>query len=354
MNIESNKNLDSLNEPPPNCSTEFVRSFVQNNYRINARVKPLACERDQIFALYTENEEGFVLRFINSAEERQVTNFQTEALSHLNEVNPDLPVPRLVQSINGDAEIELELPDGRSSIARLITLLPGIPLATEPERNPNVRSCLATTIANLDRAFENFSYSVGNQELLWDLKHMLKLQKLVQYLPDKKTKEIVGRGFDHFEQYVLPIYSNLRTQVIHNDLNFSNVMIAKHQNKITGIIDFGDMILAPLINDLAVALAYQLSGDEDDALTIINNFTFDYHQIIPLYKQELGILYDLIFTRQVMVLLITQWRANLYPENRQYILRNYLNARVGIIKLETLGRDKVTQAIVKTCLNSKG
>ncbi len=28
-------------------------------------------------------------------------------------------------------------------------------------------------------------------------------------------------------------------------------------NEITGVLDFGDMVYAPLINDLAVALAYQ-------------------------------------------------------------------------------------------------
>ena len=100
-----------------------------------------------------------------------------------------------------------------------------------------------------------------------------------------------------------------------------------------------------------MALAYQFSGDDDDVLGVIEEFTHRYHQVVPLERQELEILYDLINTRQVLTLLITQWRASIYPDNRRYILRNYASALVGIKRLAGLGRDKVTQTLIRTCLN---
>ena len=353
MNHEVNTGTGSLNEAPSNCSAEFVQDFVYRIYGINAQAKQLACERDQIFAIYTGTNEDFVLRLINPAEDRQVTNFQTEALCHLNRVNPDLPVPRLVLSENGDVEIEVNLPDGRSSIARMITLLPGIPLARVPERNPSIRSSMADSIAKLDLAFQGFFHPAANHELLWDMKHTLKLRELIVYLPDGDTRNLVERGLEAFERNIAPIQSSLRAQVIHNDLNFSNVMIDEQEAKITGVLDFGDMVHAPLIYDLAVALAYQFSGDVDDAPGIIEEFTHRYHQVVPLERQELEILYDLITARHVLTLLITQWRASVYPDNRQYILRNNATALVGIKRLAALDRDKVAQALIRTCLNNK-
>jgi Ser/Thr protein kinase RdoA (MazF antagonist) len=137
--------------------------------------------------------------------------------------------------------------------------------------------------------------------------------------------------------------------VIHNDFNFSNVMVDKHRSEITGVLDFGDMVHAPLIYDLAVALAYQFSGDDDEALAIINAFTLRYHRVFPLEIQELELLYDLIAARQILSLLITQWRASLYPENSQYILRNNAISRVGIQRLSALDRGEVTHMLVGSC-----
>jgi Ser/Thr protein kinase RdoA (MazF antagonist) len=351
MSHEANARSDSLNEVPPSCSTQFATDFVHRVYGIDGRARQLACERDQIFAIDTGTEEGFVLRLTNPAEDRQVTNFQTEAMCHLNKVNPDLPVPRVVLDKADEAEIKVILPDGRISIARMITLLPGIPLASAPERNPGLRSSMADAIANLGLAFSGFFHPGANHELLWDMQHALKLRKLVVYLQDKYICDLVERGLDAFERNIAPIQSNLRAQVIHNDFNFSNVMIDNKRAEITGILDFGDMVHAPLIYDLAVALAYQFSGDNDDALGVIEAFTFRYHQIVPLQRQELEILYYLITTRQILSLLITQWRASVYPENRQYILRNNASSEMGIKRLAALNSDRVAQVLVRTCLN---
>ena len=350
MNCDVNVGSDSLNEAPPNCSGEFARELLRRIYAIDGQVSQLACERDQIFAVKTEADPGFVLRLTNPAEDRQVTNFQTEAMLHLNRLAPELPVPRVVAGTNGEAEIEVSLADGRQSIARLITLLPGVALASVPERNPDLRDSMAEHIAKMGFAFRGFFHPAANHELLWDMKQALKLRELLPYLKDKITRRLVEQGLDAFEGNVAPVQSSLRAQVIHNDFNFSNVMIDEHRPEITGVLDFGDMVYAPLIYDLAVALSYQFSGDDDDAAQIIIEFTQRYHRIIPLERQELELLCDLIATRQVLSLLIAHWRASLYPDNRQYILRNSTISRVGIERLAALDRDRVTQALIDRCL----
>ncbi|MFT5221094.1 MAG: hydroxylysine kinase [Planctomycetota bacterium] len=350
MNHEVNASTDSLNEAPPGCSDEFARDLLRRVFHIDGRATQLACERDQIFTVKTRSGTGFILRLINPAEDRQVTNFQTKALLHLNNVVPDYPVPRVIRDANGEAEIEVSLPDGRLSIARLITLLPGVVLATMPERNPGVRASMADHIAKLDLAFSDFNHPAADHELLWDMKQALTLRKLLPYLKDRNTRRLVEQGLEAFEDNVAPVQSKLRAQVIHNDFNFSNVMLDEQRAQITGVLDFGDMVFAPLIYDLAVALSYQFSGDDDDAGQIITEFTHRYHRIVPLQRQELELLCDLITTRQVLSLLIAHWRASLYPENARYILRNSTISRVGIERLAALDRGALTLALIDRCL----
>lgn len=341
---------DSLNEAAPNCSVEFTQNFVRDVYGIDGKAKQLACERDQIFQVCDADGERFVLRFTNPAEDRSVTNFQTEAMRHLVAVSPDLPIPRVVSCKDGLAEIEVMLEDGRTSIARMITFLTGVPLASVPERNPGIRTDMARTIAKMGHAFRGFFHPAAGYELLWDLKHAVKLRELLGCIENNNTRQLATQGLDNFERYVLPVQATLRAQVIHNDLNFSNVMIDEHKDEISGILDFGDMIHAPLIYDVAVAAAYQLSGEDDDALTVLTDFVRAYHEIVPLEEVELTILYDLIVTRQVMTLAITEWRASLYPENSSYILRNHAFALKAIQRLEKIDRKDAANAFIAACM----
>ena len=340
-----------LDEAAPACSSQFTEQFVSDCYGVVSSVRQLACERDQIFLVSSKHvDERYILRFTNPAENRSVTNFQTEAMAHLLDVCPELPVPELLRSLRGEAEVEVFLPDGRLSIARAISFLPGVTLADVPQRNPEIRSEMARTLGRMDWAFRGFFHPAAGHELLWDMKHATKLRSCLDYITDVEIRDLAGMGLDNFECNVLPIQKTLRAQVIHNDLNFSNVMIHDSLPELTGVLDFGDMVHGPLIFDLAVALAYQFSGDHEDVLEIILDFSYSYHQVMPLEKQELEILYDLLVTRQVLTLAITSWRASLYPENSGYILRNYAGAKTAICRLALLDRDVVIVALLEKCL----
>ena len=342
-----------LNEAAPDCTAQFTEKFISDCYGVVSSVRQLACERDQILLVSSKHDdERYILRFTNPAENRSVTNFQTEAMVHLLDVCPELPIPKLLHSLRGEAEVEVLLPDGRLSIARAISFLPGVTLADVPQRNPEIRSEMATTLGRMDWAFRGFFHPAAGHELLWDMKHATKLRSCLDYISDVEIRDLVEEGLDNFERNVLPIQKTLRAQVIHNDLNFSNVMIHESRPELTGVLDFGDMVHGPLIFDLAVALAYQFSGDDEDALEIILSFSYSYHQVMPLEKQELEILYDLLVTRQALTLAITSWRASLYPENSEYILRNYAGARTAICRLALLDRAVVTAALLEKCLGA--
>ena len=55
----------------------------------------LDSERDQNFRLRTTDGRDYVLKIANPAEERSVTNLQTEVLRHVASRDPSLPIPRI-------------------------------------------------------------------------------------------------------------------------------------------------------------------------------------------------------------------------------------------------------------------
>lgn len=338
-----------LSAEPPSNSVVFTENVMRELFGIDGEARQLACERDQIFQISTIDGKRYILRFTNPAEDAAITNFQTEALLHVDRVAPSLPIPHVVRSVAGETDVAVTMEDGRVSMARVITFLAGIPLSEVPERVGSIRSALAVTLAELGFAFRGFFHPAAGHEVPWDLKHAANLRGLLHHIQDDETRRLATQGLADFERYAKPQEEKLRCQVIHNDLNFSNVMIAEQRDEICGIIDFGDMVHAPLIYDVAIALAYHLSGDDEDTLAIMVDFVSAYHQVVPLEEEELAILYDLVVMRQVMTLTITERRAALHPDNRDYILRNHPGALEAIRRLAKIDRQEAAQAFFKAC-----
>ncbi|MFN3578405.1 MAG: phosphotransferase, partial [Tabrizicola sp.] len=99
-------------------------------------------------------------------------------------------------------------------------------------------------------------------------------------------------------------------------------------DRLTGILDFGDMTLSHRICDLAVAASYLIDPADPPALLI--PLARAYHRANPLTEQEIRLLPDLIIARLITTLTITAWRSARYPENAAYILRNAPTSRAGL------------------------
>ena len=88
----------------------------------------------------------------------------------------------------------------------------------------------------------------------------------------------------------------------------------------SAVLDFGDMLAAPRIADVAVAASYQL--DPADVTGSVVDFAAAYHAEASLSAAELDLLWPLVQSRLVMVVGISGWRARRHPEHADYLLRN--------------------------------
>lgn len=163
-------------------------------------------------------------------------------------------------------------------------------------------------------------------------------------------RELALRILDDYESHTVPRLHGLRSQLIHNDFNPSNILVRDgNPPSIGGIIDFGDVIWAPLINDLATAAAYQSAETNEPIISALVELVVCYHRVLKLTSDELEVLFDLVLARQVMVIAITEWRAAHQPSNRNYILRNTEQVWRSMKELNLIKRSDAQHALHEAC-----
>ena len=177
-------------------------------------------------------------------------------------------------------------------------------------------------LAKLGIGLDGFSHPNEKPHLLWDVEQTESLFDLLDNIQDKQKRKMAELSVSYFLKNTKDVLSKQRKQVIHNDMNPDNVLVSvEGASSVVGMIDFGDMLHAPLINDLAVACAYEvismrsLYGGSKDLL-------LGYHNEKKLSQSEIMLLPMLVYNRIAMSLIISEWRASKHPENREYILGN--------------------------------
>ena len=323
------QNQNALNVEVGKTSHATVEAIAFDHFGITGRAVTLSSERDETFLIQTDTGSDYVLKIANPAERTDILEFQTQALIHLAAKALPLPLPRAVPSKNGEMLLALPLADKRRT-ARLLTFLDGQQLY-KARRSFEQMDALGTMLALLGKGLADFRPQVPQQTLLWDICNAAALIAFVPHVePLRQT--MVSHALESFDKLANGAMRTLRRQVIHNDFNPHNILVSETDPAmVTGVIDFGDMVEAPLINDLAVALSYQIGAENglDDAVAMLQA----YHRVRPLDPLEITCLPTLLRTRLAMTVIITEWRAALYPDNRDYILRNHPIALAGLTRL---------------------
>jgi Ser/Thr protein kinase RdoA (MazF antagonist) len=240
-------------------------------------------------------------------------------------------------------------------VGRVVSYLSGELLSTL-DTSPRLAASLGQSAAHLDLALADFRHAGEGQTLLWDMQRADRLRELLQYIGDTELRAAVGGCIDDFDVRVKPLLPALRQQVIHADLHGDNVLVSSNDcDSIAGVIDFGDMLRAPLVIEVAVAAAY-LRAIDGDALRLIAPFVAGFNKIIALQETETGLLFDLVRARLAATISILRWRAATRGKAAQYS-RDYMlserTAETFLARLNDPGRDAFTARIQAACKGSQ-
>jgi hydroxylysine kinase len=331
-----------LDSHPPVFGQDQVADLVSRHWGLTGRLAPLTSERDLNHRL--DAPEGrFVVKIANAAEPHALTRFQNRALRHAAAADPTLPIPRVIAARDGADDVVL----AQGNLMRVLTWVDGVPLAGLPQSMDQGRA-VATLGARLLRAVRGLDDPAADHVLLWDIRHAAALRPLLPHVADAGLRALCTDVLDRFDTDVAPALPALPWQVIHGDLNPHNILgDPAAPDRVTGILDFGDMVRTPRLCDLAVAASYRIAPQ--DALGSLSAFAAAWHAIDPLMPAERDHLFDLVAARMVTTVAITAFRAARYPENAAYILRNVPSARMGLAAFAALDRATVARHIAAAC-----
>jgi hydroxylysine kinase len=308
--------MTELSTTVPALAPAAVEALVRRVYGIEGSTRPLAGERDQNCLVEAADGSRYVLKISNPSESPAVVDFQIAALDHIARVSPDQPVPRVVRTLAGHTHDTVALAGGVRTRVRMLSYLDGIQIR-ETVRTAAQRRAMGAGLAGLNRALHGFAHPGAAHDLLWNVATAHRLGAQLDSLVDGKQRALAQAFMARFTTHVLPRLASLRSQVIHNDYHLYNVLVAPDDtSRIVGIIDFGDMVHAPLAQFVAA-----------------------YHAVLPLNGAEQEVLADLLATRHLITALISEWRAARYPENRAYIMRHNPAAWEGLAQMADLSRD---------------
>jgi hypothetical protein len=325
-----------LSSPPPRWRGAEVAGLLLRHYGLAGTLAPLTSERDQNFCLTEASGARWVVKLANPAEEPAMTAFQAAALLHLERTAPALPCPRLRPAADGAAVVPLR---GGGHL-RVLSWQEGRPLA-EVAPGAEGRRAIGALSARLCAALGRLEAGPG-PVLLWDITRAGGLRALLPAVADAGLRALCARVLDRFEAEVAPRLARLPAQAIHADLNPWNVM-ADAAGRVAGVIDFGDMVRAPRICDLAVAASYHARGAAPQAA--VADLAAGFHAETPLEGEEIALLPALVATRMTATLTIASWRAARQPENAPYILRNLPASAEGLAALSALPAGAAEEAV---------
>lgn len=297
--------LRAIASPPPALAEADLRSLLLERYGLEGELQSLLSERDQNVAVKTAGGERFVLKIANVAEDPVVTDFQVRALLHLEAQQCAVATPRIVPTVDGSVSAAVNTGD-KACICRVVTYLAGAPITGTRVTEQAARN-IGSSLAHLDAALADFAHPGDSQPLLWDMQRALEIRPLVRFVSDTALRETISASLDNFETKLLPYMQATDRQVIHGDLNPGNILLGADGVSVTGIIDFGDMVRAPVAVDLAIAASY-LRGGGADPLALVVALVAGYASVLPVTDEALAVLHGMIRTRIATSITLLQWR----------------------------------------------
>jgi len=358
-------------------------------YGVSGTAKRLASEHDDTFRLAGADGAARLLKISvvppalaplsGGGDAAGGLGLQTALLLHLARVAPELPVQRVVATVDGRPEITLDGLGAEPRLVRLTSWLDGQLLGAGTSSG-GLRREIGATLGRLNIALRGFDHPGARRTHRWDLQNFGALRPLLEQLPESGLLPAVGAALaasglaasglaagglrelmsgglraaladclDRFDAVVRPALAGLPTQVIHTDFHGENLLTGG--GRIVGILDFGDALAGPVALDVGVAACYQLDacGPGGDLLAPALDVVAGYHAVDPLSVADLDLVAEFIVARVAARIIVSQANAARQPANAGYLLRRTPQAVAHLAALRALPSDEIGRRLRAAC-----
>lgn len=306
----------------PRFSHEEAISISKEIYGKNVLASPLPSERDQNFLL-KEKDSGkkYVLKISNQKEKKEILDLQNSAMERIASWLETFSCPQICLTKDGEKITKIIHQNRTSHYIRMVTYVEGIPLGEAHPHTPDLLQSVGGFIARMDKALNDFSHPAAKRFFHWDLQRGPEtVRTFMKYIDNAEERSLIDYFLEKFQSQALGAVSGLKKTVIHNDGNDYNIIVSlpgkniSNKKKVSGIIDFGDMVYSYRVGDIAVTAAYVMLGKEnfwDSASHLIKG----YREIIKISDKELEAVSHFIYLRLCMSVAVSAFQKKQYPDN---------------------------------------
>lgn len=313
--------------------------LAQALYGLRATAHALPGEYDLNFHLHAEDGREYTLKIMHAGYQAELLDLQIQALEHLHGKLHELCLPQVQRTHTGELTAQIEVA-GTPRLVWMLSYIPGELFALAKPRSPELLESLGEQLGRLDAALAGFNHPAAERALKWDLAHAGWIAEHLDAIDDASRRALVAGHVRRYESEVAPQLRGLTRQIIHNDANDYNVLINGKRawpRQVVGLIDFGDMLLAPRICELAIAAAYAMldaiprtgaiyctptaaptgtsMGSAADPLEAVIRVALGYHRTNPLTEEELALLFPLVCMRLAVSVVNSALRKREVPDD---------------------------------------
>lgn len=299
---------------------EAALALADRHWRIRGEVRALPSYADQNFRIRGSDGE-YVLKVAHPAWSRLDLDLENQAMLTLAAREPALQWPRAMRSVDGEYLLALPAPDGVCHV-RLLSFVPGMTYAeavaaVPPGQRLLLHESLGRAVGLLIRGLADFRHPAAARAQDWNLMSLPDVRDEIDHIEDAALRAIVATQVESFCAKLPAWRTQLPINVLHNDANDLNVIVAldgQGSGKVSAIIDFGDMCTSFRLCELAIACTYAMQHEADPvacAQAIVRGCL----ALCPLQRVELGQLHAFIAARLCHSVLMATRAHREQPDN---------------------------------------
>jgi len=304
--------MSLFDEQPPLIDSKVLRQWLKSHYEIfnikDIKIKNLNSERDKNFLIQGMGGKFYVVKISHPSESINQLKYQDDLIRHL---RSNSLLAKIYPKIYHKNILFFNDLNQRKCAVRILTYIDGKMYAKSKITN-KIEITFGKVLAFQTNQLKTFIHKEAIRNFIWNPENIQWINDYL-YLFKSEKKQIIRNAIFHNEHFVQKNKKNLKYSVTHGDLNDYNIVIGG--KGVRGIIDFGDSLYAPVINDLAIALSYALMRSENLYKTL-QNIIGTFNNYYPLDTDEIYSLLSLIKSRLAITLVMSAKQRLKYPDNK--------------------------------------